>query len=286
MKKIMLIFTVIMLVTTFIACENTGIPTDTTDAHEQSAFFAAKVITPGENSILIEITDAGNSNISLGSEAWISSYDVNIDYSTYATGDYVHVEFDGTVMESYPLQINSVTYISLTDSTGKSISDAMSTKKIINIVDKTKNSDICTNDALQGFYEDDIYHYYFSSMKSQYVIVEYSDGSTETVEEAINEGCITIDDLDYYGIGYYREPKNIQNIVYHKGKGGEPDAEEVFYVDEKFEYIFPSIRSDVVIVYYNDGTSQPIKEALTDGKVKIEMLDHFSIEYYALPNDF
>lgn len=290
MKKFVHVLVVFILATMFVACQNNGIGETTAITHEKngiaepSVYFVAKVVSSGEKSILVEVTDAGNSNISLGSEAWISSrIEQNIDYSSYAADDYVRVVFDGAVMESYPLQINTVTYISLTDSTGKSISDVAPEKKVINIVDKTVNSDICTADALEGFYHDDMYAYYFSSIKSQYVIVEYSDRSTETVKKAINEGRITIADLDFYGIGYYKEPKNIQNIVYHSERGGESDAEEVFYTDEEFAYVFPSIRSDVVIVYYTDGTSQPIKEALKEGKLQIEDLVHFGIEHYSRP---
>ena len=57
----------------------------------------------------------------------------------------------------------------------------------------------------------------------------------------------------------------------------------MFYTDEEFAYVFPSIRSDVVIVYYTDGTSQPIKEALKEGKLQIEDLVHFGIEHYSRP---
>lgn len=290
MKKIALFLAAFILAVLLSACQGeTNVETSvtTTERQETEVYFVAKVVEPGEETLLVEITEAGNSHISLGSQAWISSHEEsNVSYSGYAAGDYVRICFDGMVMETYPLQINSVTYISLTDSTGNEISEHTTEKTVVNIIDKTVNSDLVTADALEGFYNDDMYNYYFSSIRSQYVIVEYSDGSTETVAYALAENRITIADLDAYGIGYYKEPRNIENIIYHSDRGGEPDAEEVFYVDEEYAYTFPSIRSEYVIVYYKDGTSQPIKEALAEGKLKIEDLNHFGINYSFSPRGY
>lgn len=280
MRKLSIILCVLLSVTLLVSCRNDSI-TETTANNVETGLvatgthFIAKVVEVSGNTMLVEITDSETSGITEGSEAWISSQkESNIDYSGFSAGDTVQVYFDGLVMESSPLQINSVTRISFL---GITYSDE---KTVVNIIDKTVNSDICTSDALQGFYEDDRYYYSYSSIRSEYVVVEYSDGSEETVMEALAKGIITIADLDAYNIGYYKEPKNIQNIVYHSDRGGEPDQEEVFYTDEEYEYVFPSLRSDVVIVYYKDGTEKPIKEALADRSVLIDDLNFFNIEYY------
>lgn len=292
MKKIALFITAFMLATLLCACQgenNVETSATTTERQETEVYFVAKVVEPGEETLLVEITEAENSNISLGSQAWISSpKESNVSYSGYAAGDYVRICFDGMVMETYPLQINSVTYISLTDSTGKEISERTTEKTVVNIIDKTVNSDLMTADALEGFYNDDMYNYYFSSIRGKYVIVEYSDGSTETVAYALAENRITIADLDAYGIGYYKEPRNIENIIDHAERDGIPtdQAIEHFYMDETYAYTFPSIRSEHVIVYYKDGTSQPIKEALAEGKLKIEDLNHFGINYSFSPRGY
>ncbi len=127
MKKITLILAALMLTILLCACQDeTDVTTSVTATEQQGAevYFVAKVVEPGDKTLLVEITEAGNSNISLGIQAWISSHkESNISYSGYAAGDYVRVVFDGMIMESYPLQINSVTYIGLTDSTGMSISE-------------------------------------------------------------------------------------------------------------------------------------------------------------------
>lgn len=127
MKKIALFLTAFMLVTLLCACQdvnqmNTSVTT--TEQQGTERYFVAKVVNTSEGSLLVEITNEGTSHIPLGNQAWISSpEESNVSYAGYVEGDYVRVTFDGLVMETYPLQINSVTSISLTDKTGMSISE-------------------------------------------------------------------------------------------------------------------------------------------------------------------
>ena len=60
---------------------------------------------------------------------------------------------------------------------------------------------------MELFYEDETNEYYFSCIKSQYIMVMDSTGRTTDVVTALNEGLITIEDLDYYGIEYFAVPK-------------------------------------------------------------------------------
>lgn len=77
---------------------------------------------------------------------------------------------------------------------------------ITNIVDRTKTEPLTTAEALEGFYNDGEYEYYFSSIKSHYIDVYYSDGMTENVRDAIGAGRVTIADLDKFEIHYYKLP--------------------------------------------------------------------------------
>ena len=70
------------------------------------------------------------------------------------------------------------------------------------------NEQISTDTALEKFYEDDENEYYYGSIKSEYVIVKYTDGSTETVSSALKNGKITLSDLDKYNISYIKQSKN------------------------------------------------------------------------------
>lgn len=82
-------------------------------------------------------------------------------------------------------------------------------KKVKNIVDKSKDiKDFACAEALENFYTDDEYRYYYSCIKSSYIVVIYEDGSEETVSEALEAGRIKISDLDTYGIQYYRYGKD------------------------------------------------------------------------------
>ena len=76
--------------------------------------------------------------------------------------------------------------------------------KIVEIIDKTTTQDITTGSALQFFYADSNFKYYYGSIKSEFVVVVFEDGSEITVEEALNEGIITINDLDYWNIKYIK----------------------------------------------------------------------------------
>ena len=58
------------------------------------------------------------------------------------------------------------------------------------------------------------------------------------------------------------------------------DAEEVFFEDEDYFYIFPTYkRSEKIIVTYDDGSTEMLSEAIPNGRVTIGDLDRFGIEY-------
>ena len=139
--------------------------------------------------------------------------------------------------------------------------------KVSEITDRTVNEQISTDTALEKFYEDDENEYYYGSIKSEYVIVKYTDGSTETVSSALKNGKITLSDLDKYNISYIKQPKiktlpgnvetgtfsfNDENMKYAKTDGfvntAEGDMTDVVS-RAKTEVDKPY---DVVEVFYDD----------------------------------
>ncbi len=58
------------------------------------------------------------------------------------------------------------------------------------------------------------------------------------------------------------------------------DAEEPFYSDGEYTYIFSCIKSQHVTVYYSDGTSENVVDALDSGRIGIKELDRFGIDYF------
>ena len=81
------------------------------------------------------------------------------------------------------------------------------TRFIVNIVDRAKTENIPCDTALQPFYEDDDYFYYFDCIKSQFVIVTYNNGNSEDIVTALENGHATIADLDAFGIDYITQSK-------------------------------------------------------------------------------
>ena len=144
------------------------------------------------------------------------------DFDGIDTGDKVLLVCENVVLETYPGQ-NTVYYCKkLEDGTrndllqthlksleemGWKISYADSNDAVKSIVDETKNKDITTAEALEKFYENAIYDYYFSSIKSEYIIVTFKDGTKTTVTDALSKGQISLSDLDYFNIDYIKEPK-------------------------------------------------------------------------------
>lgn len=79
---------------------------------------------------------------------------------------------------------------------------------VSDIIDKSIYIDdfIC-NDVLDPFYEDELYQYSYSCIKSSYVVVKYKNGTEEPVKEALKKGTITINDLDKHNISYTKIEK-------------------------------------------------------------------------------
>ncbi|MBE6542434.1 MAG: hypothetical protein E7672_08315 [Ruminococcaceae bacterium] len=156
-------------------------------------------------------------------------------------------------------------------------------KEIKSITYNTKDLEL--PEAEEPFFEDDSYIYVFANPNSRYVLIEYTDGRTEGIEEALNNDHIQITDLDKYSINYFSEPKHIEKIVdlTESGEIGTDDALEGFFRDDRYTYWFSSIKSEYVTVYYKDGSEQNVKVALEDGKIKISDLDWFGVQYHKVP---
>ena len=74
-------------------------------------------------------------------------------------------------------------------------------------------------------------------------------------------------------------------IVDKRGEQSEwNDTVDTFYTDEDYKYSFPNWdMHKYVIVEYEDGTTQNVKEALANGNITIADLDRFNIEYLKSP---
>ena len=79
---------------------------------------------------------------------------------------------------------------------------------IVDIYDRAEEEQIPCAEAMERFYEDETSAYYFSCIKSHYIMVADNTGRTVDIITALEEGLATIADLDAYGIAYYTELKS------------------------------------------------------------------------------
>lgn len=61
------------------------------------------------------------------------------------------------------------------------------------------------------------------------------------------------------------------------------DSLENFYQDDEYVYSFPCMKSSKVIVYYNDGTQDYVRNALSNKDITISDLDYYQINYVKEP---
>jgi len=170
---------------------------------------------------------------------------------------------------------------------GESTPPAAEAAGILSITDTSGELGLTFPVADEIFFDDENHWYYFDIPKSRYILITYSDGSSINLRDAMLKQAVSPDDLDAFGIVYYTRAKHISVIIDHTARDVLPsdDVIEPFYQDEEYRYSFPTRRSDTVIVYYKDGTTQPVREALARGKAIIRDLDQFGIHYLREPLD-
>jgi len=76
------------------------------------------------------------------------------------------------------------------------------------IVDTSKEiKDFSCDSALEKIYEDDNYTYYLNCIKSNYIKIRYNGGKEENIKYALENGHISIKDLDKFDIDYIKYEK-------------------------------------------------------------------------------
>lgn len=255
--------------------------------------FYATVEQIGDGWLLVEGLEVNDINhrsqftFSVREDTKLMWHYTDLLFEELKVGQNVAVTYTGPVLETYPARLTNVLRIELLNDSKElaaspepePVPDVVT---VVDIVDLTQSGELCTDDALEGFWRDDEYTYYFSSIKSQYIIVHYSDGTEEPVREAMEAGRVTVDDLDRFGIGYYKE--KIVTVVGMECKEGVLDALELFWSDEEYDYFFPNMGTEVT-VHLSDGHSWPLHDALMDGLVTASDLDDYGIKYYKEPKE-
>ena len=80
---------------------------------------------------------------------------------------------------------------------------------ILDIIDVAENNgdSVCTPER-ELFYEDREYKYYFPVTCYGYAMVKFKNQTEETLQDALKDGKIQIQDLDAYKISYIKEEKS------------------------------------------------------------------------------
>ena len=76
------------------------------------------------------------------------------------------------------------------------------------------------------------------------------------------------------------EPKLLDYTMMANGDKYEvQEGEYKFFEDDKYEYYYPTQKTKYVHVYFKDGDSMTAEEALKEGKITLELLDKYGVEY-------
>lgn len=129
MKKFLAIFLVLVCILTFGACakKDNSNNENSNDVKLEKAvtgdeiYFMAKVVEMYEITMLVEVTDKGNSSVAVGDRIVISTEKILTalaDNYVETTDNYLCIEFDGTVMETSPLQLGTIHEINVTNEDG------------------------------------------------------------------------------------------------------------------------------------------------------------------------
>jgi hypothetical protein len=105
-----------------------------------------------------------------------------------------------------------------------------------------RNTQSLWDTAIDTFYRDDTYEYFFGALPMvDYVKVEYSDGTSQNIREALKDGKITIADLDEFGIIYFKEVHEDAKWDFMKHRNVYVGGHEFETGDKTFEHYDPQV---------------------------------------------
>lgn len=134
--------------------------------------------------------------------------------------------------------------------------------------------------AEEPFWSDGQYWYVFPAIMSHDCTVTYEDGTTESIVDALKAGRVTVEDMDAYHVPYRALPmaSEVVDIVLELGENVDTnDAVDVFYEDGEYRYFFGNGVSRFYTVYYENGATEPMPDALAAGRITTHDLERFEV---------
>ena len=132
---------------------------------------------------------------------------------------------------------------------------------LTDIVNTAIRDKIATADAMEAFYEDDVYIYEFGSIVSELIECTFSDGTVMNVRKALAEGMISISDLDKFNISYSKREKKLNEFT-----------AEIAEISENRMIVIPDSG-----FYYTDKVIVHCKQIISE--LSINAGDKVCIEY-------
>lgn len=119
MKKCLALLLILGCMITLVACGSNNLKEDKVKLQPgEPTQFVGSIIEIYDKTFLIEVKDEYTSGIAVGTQAYINTA-LDGGIPECSVGDYILVKYDGTVKETYPLEIDSVTEILKIDKVGK-----------------------------------------------------------------------------------------------------------------------------------------------------------------------
>lgn len=123
------------------------------------------------------------------------------------------------------------------------------------------NTGTCAQ-ALEEIHNDGTYRYYLSCIKSASVFIEFDNGETYPIKDALYYGYVSVNQILDKGYSLIKKPiargdfKIIDNV-----KNCASAIEEV-YRDSKYIYTLSCVKSGAVIIEFDNGETYSLKDAL------------------------
>lgn len=130
------------------------------------------------------------------------------------------------------------------------------------LVDKTKEiKDFACAEALEQFYEDENYTYYWNCIKNKHMIVEYNDRTNELISDALKNKHIDIQILDKFNIKYIKMEKEneVADIKLNVIEPQNCNLKLNEYYKNKDRVIYTACLDEVYVIRKNSDAVMTLK---------------------------
>lgn len=152
--------------------------------------------------------------------------------------------------------------------------------QLVNIATRSKETDGFVQPATfkETFYREGKYRYYYISKgnptRSQYIYTYYDDGTRVQMMTDLENGKITIEDLQAFGFGGTKV-LDIERVVDLTANGDVACDQQIEEIVEgkKYKYYLTCVKSPYIELHYKNGEKETLRNLIDAGEVTEEMMD-------------